>query len=380
MKLIFRILFILISVCVCCYAHAGPGENDTKITKTITKGYRLPKNGFVEVHNKYGQIVVRNSDDDSVRIKVEVIAYGKDHRSANKIMDRVDFDFNLTNQYLTIETVLDRKSGTFKEIWNSIGDYSKTLLSKNKLEINYQLSVPAGAALSINNKFGDVYIDERNNKTEIDVSHGNLRANNFNANSTIAVSYGDTRIKYLKSGELRLKSSDATIRELGNVELLSSSSKINIIRADELEIDSRSDKSIEIEEVNVVKGKMLFSRLEIEALTKSVDVQMKYSDLEIDLIPFSFSFVRISGRTSYIDLVFANNTYMEVDIIADEDDLNIPLTNLEKEYVDQKKGIIRVTGILGVKNNYKGNVNIDAESGTVSLKLLSAHQSVKSPN
>ena len=212
MKSIYKLTGVVILWLVVGWAYAG--DNDTKVTKTINHGAVMPNNGDVELLNKYGQVVVSNSDDDSVRVTITVIAYGKDHTTANKIMDRVDFDFNQINQFLTIETVLDRKSGTFQEVWNNLGDLSKSLLSKNKLEINYEIHVPTSVTLSITNKFGDIYIGERSTKTEINLSHGNLRSNNFNASSKISVSYGDARIKYMKSGDLNLKSTDADIKEL----------------------------------------------------------------------------------------------------------------------------------------------------------------------
>lgn len=369
MNIIYRKSLLSILALILCSVVFANNDNETKVTKTIKHGDILPKNGFVEVINKYGQVVVTNSDSDSVTVKIEVIAYGKDHLSANKIMDRVDFDFDLTGQFLTIETVLDRKSGTFQEVWNSIGDYSKSLLSKNKLQVNYTIQVPEHATLSITNKFGDLYIAERNKKTEIDLAHGNLRANNFNGPAKIAVSYGDTRIKYMKSGDLILKGSDTDIKELGVIDMSSSSSTINIGKANELDIDSRSDRSIEIGEVKRISGKMSFSNLEVEEALKSVDLQMSYSDIEIEHMPFSFSLLRISGRTSDINVSLDSQSFVEIDIQAEENDLHLPLSNLNKEYIDEKKGIVRVTGTLGTKKNYKGNINIDAEGGSVTLNL-----------
>lgn len=377
MKLIFKIIGIYCLLLVANGAFAG--DNDTKVTKTITRGALMPKNGYVELFNKYGQVVVGNSDDDSVRVTINIIAYGKDLYTANKIMDRVDFDFNQTNQFLTIETVLDRKSGTFQEVWNNIGDLSKSLLSKNKLEINYEIKVPKHVSLNITNKFGDIYIGERNTKTEIDLSHGNLRSNSFNASSKIAVSYGDARIKYFKSGDLNFKSTDADIKQLGDVELNSSSSSISIGKADELDIDSRSDRSIEIEEVNRITGKMSFSKLEVKEAINSVDLQMSYSDVEIEHMPFSFSLVRISGKTSDISLSFDPNSFIEVDIKANEKDLHLPLASLKKEYIDEKKRLVQLTGTLGTKKNYKGNVYIDVNEGALTLILESSPQSAR-PN
>ncbi len=373
-KHIVLLLFCFWTLASSVYAD----ENDTKVTKTINEEFLLPKNGHVEITNKYGQIVIIDSDNSYVTVRIEVIAYGKDRKAANKIMERVDFDFDQTSQYLSLETVLDRKSGAFKELWNSIGDYSKTLLSKNKLEINYEVAVPKTASISLNNKFGDIFISDRKKAVDIIVSHGNLRVNSINATSNITVSYGTAQIKHVNNGRLKFKSAEVTINSGDAIDIRSSSSEINIIKGGEIELNSRSDKRVEVGEVARLSGEMTFSKLKVDKLTKNIDINLNYSDIQVNHIPFSFSFIRIQGKSSDIDLDFDTYPYMEVDIKASEDRLSIPVTNLSKEYIDEKKGIAQYRGVIGEKNNYKGNLTIDAQRGTVNIRLNMLQQSVKS--
>lgn len=378
MKLSYRnnVLFIMLVWAAIQTAHATDG--DTRVSKTITEGFMLPANGHLEVINKYGQILINNSDNDSIIVKLEIITYGKDREAAKKIMDRVDYDFEKTNEYLTLETILDRKSGAFKELWNSIGDYSKTLLSKNKLEINYEISVPKSITISLTNKFGDVFIDERDKRVDVEISHGNLRADRFNSISNISVSYGKAQIKHLKNGSLNFKSSEISITSMGSADIKSSSSEINIEKAEELSLNSRSDKVVRINAVSRLKGEMTFSKLNVDNLTKSLDIDLRYSDIQIDHIPFNFSLIRIDGKSSDIDLEFEANTYMDVDITAHEFRLQIPLEDLNKKYLDKKRGLAKFSGIIGDKNNYKGSLNIDSEHGAINIFLKAQQQSVKS--
>ena len=357
---------------------AGVGDNDSKVSKTISERYLMPKNGHLDIINKYGQVLISNSDNDSVVVIIEIIAYGKDRSAANKIIERVDFNFSQTNQYLNLETVLDRKSGVFKELWNSIGDYSKTLLSKNKLEINYEVSVPRSTTISINNKFGDVFMADRYKKVELELSHGNLRANDFNTDANISVSYGKAQIRHLKSGNLIFKATEVSIKSVGTVDIKSSSSELVIIKAEEVSLNSRSDKKVEINSIARLKGKMTFSKLQIENLTKSLDVDLSYTDILISHIPFNFSLVRIASKSSDIELEFDPITYMDVNIKAHEYRLDIPMEQLEKEYLDKKRGHAQYSGTIGKKNNYKGSLNIDSQHGPINIRLKPQQQSVKS--
>ena len=124
-SIFYSLLFLGISVSV-------QAADDTKLTKTISKAYRVPLNVQLEIRNKYGTITVNTWNKDSVSAKIEITAYGKNQSNVSKELDRVEIEFVNNRDFLLIETVLDRKSGFFAELWNNIGDYSKNLLSKNQ--------------------------------------------------------------------------------------------------------------------------------------------------------------------------------------------------------------------------------------------------------
>ncbi|GAA0891955.1 hypothetical protein GCM10009122_16340 [Fulvivirga kasyanovii] len=377
-----KIVKLIFSVVLCaCFlqAPAKPGDNDdTKLTKTIERDFSMPKNGYLELINKYGQVVINTWSKDSVKVKVKITAYGKDYSDAEKMLERVDIDFRSTSPYLTIETMLDRKSGFFKELWNNISDYSKTLLSKNKIEIDYEIFMPETMALDIENKFGDIYMHEVSGKCNINLMHGNLRANKFNASSNIEVGYGDVRIKQLTEGLLVLKGVEAEIAKLGNVEVKSSSSEVNIKEAGKVTLDSRGDQRFNIDKVSILEGKVTFSRIELQEMEKTLDLDMNYGELRVKSIPFSFNKINLSGKYTDITLDFMPNSYLEVDISAKEESLFLPRENvkLDKAYTDEKQKYVRVKGRIGNKTNYPGNVYINSPGGDVTINLSGLQHSV----
>ena len=379
MKQIPRLAFSVLLTAFCTSLWAGDvTSNDTKLTKSIDRSFRVSSNSHFELVNKYGQIIINTWDKDSIKMNVTITAYGKNYGDAEKLLDRVDIDFRQTGQYLTAETLLDRRSGFFKELWNNISDYSKTLLSKTKLEVDYQVYMPTTVDLDLENKFGDIYLAEIDAKCDINIMHGNLRANRIHKNSTIEVAYGDVKIKELASGRLTLKTVEGDILTLGDVQLKSSSSEIYIKKADRVDIDSRSDKKLRFEEVNRLSGKGLFSKFDIEKLTKSLDLEMNYGEVNAMNIPFSFSKIDIDGKNTDILLKFDPGAYLEVDIHAKEEDLLIPSDgrSYTKEYTDDKQKYVHVRGTLGEKNNYPGYVYINAGGGEVSLELSGLNHSV----
>ncbi|UII28014.1 hypothetical protein LVD15_06205 [Fulvivirga maritima] len=373
--LIFKYLLCFLSMTV-LVAKAEEKE-DAKSTRLIEKSFLVDKSGFLEVMNKYGQVAVHTWNKDSIKVKVEIVGYGKDEDDAEKLTDRVDIDFNKTGQYLIIETILDRKSGFFKELWNNINDYSKTLLSKNKIEINYEIYMPRNHNLELDNKFGDVYLHELFGECEVRVTHGNLRANKLNSTSKIDVGYGDIRIKELSDGELVLKSVEGEVLKMGKVNIRSVSSDLRIVEANDITLDSKSDRKLVFEKLNYIKGNTTFSELEIEELNKSVDMDMSYGSVSFKSIPFSFNKIDIRSKYTDVFFDFYPNSYLKVDITAREESLRLPFENVKtkKEYLDDKQKDVRVTGEIGAKTNYPGYVNINANGGDISLSLTSLKQS-----
>lgn len=375
MRSVYSLLFLWIAASA--FAEVRPKEATTE-SKTYERSFKVAPDSYLEITSKYGQIIVNTWDKDSIQVKAKVTAHGKDYSDARKLLSRVDVDFSQTGQYLSVETMLDRKSGFFKDLWNSVSDYSKTLLSKTKLEVDYTLYVPSSINLEVENKFGDLYLSEIKGKCDLSITHGNLKANVIHGSSSIEVGYGDVKIKELKTGVLTLKTTDTDIQLLGDVTLKSASSHVRIKKADQLNLDSRSDKSLRFEEVNRVTGKSLFSKLELGQVNKTIDLNMNYGEIRADNVAFSFSKIDLEGKYTDVYLKFAPDTYLQADITAKEDQLSVPVDGvvLERNYEDEKKKYVNIKGTMGEKNNYPGYLFINSLGGEVSISLYGIAHSV----
>ena len=369
--LIYSACGLVLTFCL-ANVEAKPGkDDDTKLTKTLERTFAVSEGTQLEVINKYGQVVIDPWERDSVEVKITVVAYGKDQSSANKIMDRVDIDFREFDSFLRIETLLDRKSGFFKELWNNIGDYSKTLLSKNKLEINYEIKVPKRIRLDLVNKFGDVFLGDFAGRAKIELSHGTLRANEFAPASELEVNFGDARIKKFGGGNLIFKASEVNITELSDSKIRSSSSTVVIKRADQVRINSRNDKLLTFGEVDHISGESLFSKISIEELTKSLDLHLDYGEVTIHQVQFSFSKINVEGKSSDVSLTFEPKSFLNMEIEGKEELIMLPPKHhkLDKQFTDDKEKYVKITGQLGQENNYPGLLFINSQNGEVDINF-----------
>ncbi|MDH5597594.1 MAG: hypothetical protein OEY34_00635 [Cyclobacteriaceae bacterium] len=359
------------------YGSTGGEKDDAQASRTLSESFSVIQGSNLEVMNKYGQVVINTWDNDSIRLEIEITAFGKNTIDARKTLDRVDIDFRQSGNYLTVESTFDKNTNYLKEFWKVIEDESRALFSKSKIEINYKIFIPKRVNITLDNRFGDVYLQDFDGTARITVNHGNLRANNFTSNAIIEVGFGDMEAKSIKSGKLTLKAGKADIEKMGAVTITSSSSEITIGEASRVRIDSRNDKLIRLESVEYLSGKGLFSNFHIYTLKKSLETTMNYGDIRVENIAFNFSNIDLDVTSTDLDLNISAKAFMTVNIEAKEESLFLPtgFLELEKEILDPKKKEIKLSGKVGIPNNYPANLSIKAKGGDVSISLIDGQQS-----
>ena len=343
-------------------------QEATQLTKTIAEQYSVSSGDNIEIKNKYGQVIVNTWEENLVKVEVKVTAYGKNNAAAEKILNRVGFDFNQVSSYVILETVLDRKSGLFKDLLNNIGDYSKTLLSKDRLDVDYELYIPENAGLKIENKFGDVFLGDLKNRCDITISNGNLKASDLSGYAKISVSFGNAYFGTINDAEIELKVADIEIEEAGALNISSSSSEIVIHNVTKGRIDSRNDK-IKITQIAHFSGRSSFSKIEVGKMLNLTDLNMNYGLLAVSQINDDFTKIQLTGKSTDFNLSFDNQSYFNASLTARKDKLVLPtkISDVEIDYLEDNDNFVSVNGTIGNKNNQPGLVNVTAQKGDLKV-------------
>ena len=188
----------------------------------------------VDLSNKYGDIIVNTWNKDSVKFKIKITAYGKSDEAVDKLLERVSFDHTNSGRFLKFETIFDRQSGSFKEFWNSLGDYSKVLINKNNLNIDFEIYLPEKSNMYIENKFGDIYINEYSGRSKIVLSQGDVKISNQSGQLNLDLKFGNASIQNVNLAYLKLQIAEITIAKAEKLDISSSSSTININEVERL--------------------------------------------------------------------------------------------------------------------------------------------------
>lgn len=344
---------------------------ETRLTKSINRSFAISGRLNLEVSNKYGNVIVETHSKNEVALRIEIIAFGKDESSAEKLMDRVEFDFKNTSDYLEVESVFDRKQTLLKEMLNSVNDYSASLLSKHKLQVNYEITVPENTgSISVINRFGDVHIADLNARLDLSVAHGNLRLNDVGQFSRIDMSYGNARIHSVNESTIDLKGAELDLDAAEKLTLTSSTSTIQIRAVDFADLNSTNDK-ITIESVREMSGMVNFTTLQIYYLAETCRLNQSYGEVTIKNTAPDFRDIRLYGKSTDYLITFQKHTSFDIRINTRDDKLQLPdfPGKVQKRYLDDKSKFIEVTGYVGTANNGR-NVSIDAQSGMVKLVFI----------
>jgi hypothetical protein len=358
------------------FCHDGWAQ-EIKITKSIDKTFKVDDRLNLEITNKYGNVIIDTWSKNEVSLKIEILAYGKDRDAAEKLMDRVEFDFKQASDFLQVESVFDRKKSFFKDLINTVGDYSASLLSNHKLQVNYELNIPESAAsVTVDNRFGDVHLGDIEGRITVTLAHGNLKANKMVDYSRVNINYGNAKIQEINEGRISLKGAELELDFGQKIDLESSSSTITIGKVSIFDLQSTNDK-ININEVRDISGSANFTELAVGTMNESCRLNQSYGGMKISYIPNSFTSIRLDGKSTDYELNFSNKSSFESRIYTRDDKINLAdyPGQREKRYVDEKSKFVQITGYFGSKNS-DHNVNIDAQNGEVKIDFIDGNSKI----
>jgi hypothetical protein len=251
---------------------------------------------------------------------------------------------------------------------NFKGMTSKLISYDSRVEINYFISLPEYINLKIENKYGDVYMEDITGDFSISLSNGSFKANSIGKNSKLNLTFCDATVNSIASGKIDASFSDLTLNELGDISINSISSKYEIRKAGTVTIESRRDK-LYIDDIKTIKGTSYFTDFNIKRLREETSLSTRYGNLTIDLIDNGFESVNLNTGYSDVSLAFETGSSFNLDIRQLNSFVVISDKNAktEKKVLNEDKKEYITSGTVG-KNPGSSKVSIDATHGDIFLK------------
>ncbi|MBN2274061.1 MAG: hypothetical protein JXR41_15835 [Bacteroidales bacterium] len=284
----------------------------------VIRTYKISNATSIDVFNKYGKLHVMTWERDSVRFIIDIIIRNKDVAKLEKIKNSISFEFTPAVSYVIAKTQISSgTSDAFKDLMDIAGSYFS---SQNQITIDYTIMVPSYSSLRLENKFGDVYIDDREGNLDLILSYGDFKANTLSGNCSIKVSSGDAEINSLHDGHVTLSYSNLHILNAQELTIESRSSNIIIDEISDLTLRSRRDK-LTLPRVRVMKGDSYFSEFSLLGLQRELNYIFRYGSLTVDNIEKGFSSINIQSEYTDLRLSFVRGSAYDLEITHHQDAL-----------------------------------------------------------
>ena len=165
---------------------AAPLFGQVRQERDFKRSFSSTENTKVEVVSKYGEVIVRTWNLDSVRFEVIVRAEGKNSSAVAKSMSRVEVKFRKVGSVISAITEISSGNGFFGNVLSEV----EGVMGNNKLKVDDQVWIPKDVMLSIENKYGDLYMANVDGRVDLNISHGDIKANDLSKTLNLKHSFG----------------------------------------------------------------------------------------------------------------------------------------------------------------------------------------------
>ncbi|NOY50293.1 MAG: hypothetical protein GXO88_07020 [Chlorobi bacterium] len=336
-------------------------------SRSISKSFYAGKDTELQVSNKYGNIQLETWEKDSVKVDISLKVISSKESKLNMTIDYIDFQFNATKHYIIAQTAFEGQ-GTF---WSDVKDLAGTVFNSNtKTQIDYKIYLPASLKISIENKYGNIYISDYAGEINIKLSNGDLKAHQFTGQTTIAMSFANADIDELSKGKFDISYfSELHIDKCDSIRLDSKSSKIYIKDFNALDINSNRDR-LSLGEGNSISGKLMFSHTEIEKLNSSLKTDTHYGDFEINSLGGMIKGIDISAASTDFVINKLSSQAISVDITYNENAglyYQDELSRKRTSKIETDKKLVNTTGLLGTDSASTINLRAKVLSGSLTI-------------
>jgi hypothetical protein len=331
-----------------------------EVKKEFHKEYAANSKTTLDINNRYGDVVIESWDKDQIVIDVKVTVDMPNKEKAEKFLSYIEIQFNESENYISAKTVIDDKFN-----FTGWGD-------SKKFSIDYNIKMPAAAALALSNKYGNSEFNELTGQVTLDIKYGNLTAGkmtrgNVKPLNTLNLAYGKGSID--EAGWL-----DLTIRYVGSLDITKSQallvdskySKLAIGETSSIVGESKYD-NLRIQSINNLVLENGYTDTNIGILTKKLTYKGSYGSFSIDQIPSGFESLEVDTRYMGVKLGIEESAEYRLDAKVTYGSLKYNEDNFKNERRIVENNSNEVSGLFGKSENPKATVNVTASYGSVRL-------------
>ncbi len=357
-KLLFNRRVTLFAALICAVALTASAE---EVKKEYHREMVPVDNSTLTVMNKFGAVVTETWDKNNIVVDVTVKIEHPSPEKARKLLSMISVIFTEEAGNLTAETV-------FNNDFSSVSRRG----SDNHFSINYNIKMPAYINLDISNKYGNTVVDEVSGRAVLNVKYGDLTVNkltrgNVKPLNTLIVAYGKASAYDLGWAEINARYVGMFSIDKAHALLVDSKySKLSVGEVSSLVADSKYDGyNVKAARNIVIIGG--YTDFRFGKVSRKLDVETKYGNLSVDMIPAGFEKVTVKAGYCAVRLGIDPAACYRLDA-----NVSYGSIKMDDEKFSPERRIIgssssELTGKAGDCKNPRSEVKVVASYGSVRL-------------
>lgn len=331
--------------------NSQASDYNASAVKEYSFAYDVDENTKFDIKNIYGDIIIKNTDAKKISIDVRVESRARNQKDADSGLERVNIDVNKNDNI--VKAVTSVESGRNRN---------------RELQINYTVNMPAEMATVLNNKFGDVRIEDLTGDVYLHVEYCTLQAHKIGSN--------DKQLSKVESNFSTISIADISRCGVGasysTVDVESASVMALIARYSTVKVKSMKQVTIDAQysEVNVAKASsavanLQYGSLKLGSISHKADVDSRYCDVKIKKVENGFKSIKVKSNYADINVEVDSNASYKMSCSASFGGLKVPEnTNHKTRYNSSFSST--TSGTVGADSD--ATIELSVSYGDINLK------------
>ena len=261
---------------------AAPAGRNVTVRKEFSETFDVEAAGRLVLDNRHGDIVYRVAPGRQVSIRVDVRATAGSEKEAQDLLDDIDVAIEASSSEVSAVTKIAGRGRKMTSV--TVGNRGED----RGFEVDYTVSGPAGFALELENRFGDVTLADMTSRARVEVTYGNLEAGDLGAGSTVEVGFGDATVGYAPDLDASVKYGKLGVRGAERAKVHARFSELTLGRFGELVVDAQYGKYT-VQSATTFRSEGGFNGMRVDSAER-VTVDGDYNDVKVGYLATSGHF------------------------------------------------------------------------------------------
>jgi hypothetical protein len=323
-----------------------------EFTKVIKKEFAINPDAQLTINNRFGKVHCTNWDKNIISIEVTITVAASNQDEAVKRFNRISIDF--TDSPSAVSAITN-----FQEGKSSV---------KGQFSIDYLVTMPVTISLDLTNKFGDIYINEVQGKSRINLGYGNLEAKKLgNSDNLLDIKFSKAQVNWIKGAVLMLKYSEMNLDYAGSLRMDSKFSDLDAEKIIALNMNFEGGK-LNMENSSAVESKSKFSDIDIQRIEQSLNLDIQYGNCDVHEMPANFTSVNIRNKYGDVSIGLSEQAKYTLEADLKFCELDFPSDKAKFSFRSTTPTANTYKGTIGGTDAPVSKVVVHSEYGNVNLK------------